>query len=195
MATSGAECNFVIVSARAVRLSLNRRHISGQRPGVSLNTETQQWLYVEYCEDCTGGLEFHSRVQLQRVGCVHIYAQAHCAYISAFLPDSHVWLCDTSFYGRKIIRNNVINRWACLTWFKEEQVLKMRQERLEQLWEVRWEHGSNQNQNEHCDCLTSLCFAVSSCPVSGDPDCDAFNSHRPSISISNYFHHLLQLKK
>ena len=41
-----------------------------------------------------------------------------------FLPDSHVWLCDTSFYGRKIIRNNIINRWACLTWFKEEQVLK-----------------------------------------------------------------------
>ena len=48
----------------------------------------------------------------------------HCAYISAFLPDSHVWLCPTSFYGRKIIRNNIINRWACLTWFKEEQVLK-----------------------------------------------------------------------
>ena len=84
MATSGAECNFVIVSARAVRLSLNRHHISGQRAGVSLNTETQQWLYVEYCEDCTGGLEFHSRVQLQRVGCVHIYAQALtlCLHIS-----------------------------------------------------------------------------------------------------------------
>ena len=81
MATSGAECNFVIVSARAVRLSLNPHHISGQRPGVSLNTETQQWLYVEYCEDCTGGLEFHSRVQLQRV---HIYAQAYtlCLHIS-----------------------------------------------------------------------------------------------------------------
>ena len=48
----------------------------------------------------------------------------HCANISAFLPDSHVWLCPTPFYGRKIIRNNVVNRSACLTWFKEEQVLK-----------------------------------------------------------------------
>ena len=101
MATSGAECNFVIVSARAVRLSLNPRHISGQRPGVSLNTETQQWLYVEHCEDCTGGLEFHSRAQMQRVGCVHIYAEAHtlCLHISlsarlARLIVSHIFLWE-----------------------------------------------------------------------------------------------------
>ena len=96
-----------------------------------------------------------------------------------------------SMHGRKIIRNNIINRSACLTWFKEEQVLNKTWTTLrgqmgtwiksKSEWTLRLPH------------LPLLCSGFLSSIRRSRLWC-SFNSHRPSISISNYFHHLLQFR-